>query len=142
LGALNLLIVSDLVSWRLWAMRLRRDAGRWLLAFFGAVLALALLWMLAGTRLDDWRYVALHAWGLIWKTAAVCLIQYSYRLGEVDPEHSEAHMALVIGLAGLGFIIFVLLAGHIEFFPGIIGPALWIGAALFSSMGHWQRNGG
>ena len=49
---------------------------------------------------------------------------------------------LLVSAADLGFIIFVLLPGHIDFFPGIIGPALWLGAALFSSLGIWQRNGG
>jgi tryptophan-rich sensory protein len=101
LAALNLLIVSGLVSWRLWAMRLRRDAGRWLLIFFGAVLALTVLWMLAATRLDAWRYIALHSWGLIWTAAAVCLVQYAYRLGDIDSQQKEARTVLVISLASL-----------------------------------------
>lgn len=58
-----------------------------------------------------------------------------------DPIGYWANLLVVSG-ADLGFIIFVLLPGHIAFFPGIIGPALWIGAALFSSLGHWQCNGG
>lgn len=45
---------------------------------------------------------------------------------------------LVVSGADLGFILFVLRPGHIDFIPGIIGPALWLGAALFSSLGHWQ----
>lgn len=101
LAALNLLIVSGLVGWRLLAMRPNRKAGRWLLLFFGATLSLTVLWMLAGTRLDGWRFVALHAWGLIWTGGAVSLIQYAYRLGGIDPERKEAHLALVIGLSGL-----------------------------------------
>ncbi len=49
---------------------------------------------------------------------------------------------VLVSAADLGFIIFVLLPGHIDLIPGVIGPALWLGAALFSSLGHWQRKGG
>lgn len=101
LAALNLLIVSSLVGWRLWAMRLLRETGRWLLTFFGATLTLSLLWILAATRLDIWHFIALHSWGLIWTAGSVCLIQYAYRLGEIDPQFKEARAALVVSLAGL-----------------------------------------
>ena len=58
-----------------------------------------------------------------------------------DPVGYWANLVLV-SAADLGFIIFVLLPGHIAMAPGIIGPALWLGAALFSSLAYWQRNGG
>ncbi len=105
LAALNLLIVSGLVGWRLYVMRSRRNAGRWLLIFFGAVLTLTLLWMLWATRLDNWRFLALHTWGLIWTAAGVSLIQYAYRLGEIDPDRKVAHTVLVISLSGLAFAV-------------------------------------
>ena len=56
-----------------------------------------------------------------------------------DPVGYWANLILV-SAADLGFIIFVLLPGHIGVMHGIIGPALWLGAALFSSLGHWERN--
>jgi len=42
---------------------------------------------------------------------------------------------LLVSIADIGFIIFVLLPGHIELFPGILGPVFWITAAVFSTLG-------
>jgi len=42
---------------------------------------------------------------------------------------------IVISAADIGFIIFVLLPGHVSLFPGILGPIFWIGGAVFSTIG-------
>jgi hypothetical protein len=42
---------------------------------------------------------------------------------------------LIVSIADIGFIIFVLLPGHVDFFPGILGPVFWISAAIFSTLG-------
>ncbi len=42
---------------------------------------------------------------------------------------------IVISAADIGFIIFVLLPGHVAVFPGILGPVFWITGAVFSSLG-------
>jgi len=42
---------------------------------------------------------------------------------------------IVISAADIGFVIFVLLPGHVAFFPGILGPVFWITGAIFSTLG-------
>lgn len=42
---------------------------------------------------------------------------------------------IMVSVADIGFIIFVLLPGHIPIFPGILGPVFWIAAAIFSTVG-------
>ena len=42
---------------------------------------------------------------------------------------------LIISIADIGFIIFVLLPGHIDLFLGILGPFFWMLALTFSTLG-------
>jgi len=49
---------------------------------------------------------------------------------------------IVVSAADIGFIIFVLLPGHVDFFPGILGPVFWILGALFSTLGHRSGTNG
>ncbi len=42
---------------------------------------------------------------------------------------------LIVSIADIGFIIFVLLPGYVDVFPGILGPVFWISAAIFSTFG-------
>jgi len=42
---------------------------------------------------------------------------------------------IVVSVADVGFIIFILIPGHVDFIPGILGPIFWITAAIFSSIG-------
>ena len=42
---------------------------------------------------------------------------------------------IVISAADIGFIIFVLLPGYVDVFPGILGPVFWILGAVFSTLG-------
>jgi hypothetical protein len=42
---------------------------------------------------------------------------------------------VIVSVADIGFIIFVLLPGHVAFFPGILGPVFWISGAIFSTIG-------
>ena len=46
---------------------------------------------------------------------------------------------IVISVADIGFIIFVLLPGHVAFFPGILGPVFWISGAIFSTLGAMSK---
>ena len=41
----------------------------------------------------------------------------------------------LVSIADIGFIIFVLLPGYVDLFPGILGPVFWISAAIFSTLG-------
>jgi len=47
---------------------------------------------------------------------------------------------IVVSAADIGFIIFVLLPGHVDIFPGILGPIFWLGGAIFSSIGLRSQN--
>jgi hypothetical protein len=42
---------------------------------------------------------------------------------------------LMVSIADIGFIIFVLLPGHVSFLTGILGPMFWLSAAIFSTLG-------
>jgi hypothetical protein len=42
---------------------------------------------------------------------------------------------LMVSIADIGFIIFVLLPGHVSFLTGILGPVFWLSAAIFSTLG-------
>ncbi|MGD8404222.1 MAG: hypothetical protein PVJ21_11215 [Anaerolineales bacterium] len=42
---------------------------------------------------------------------------------------------LIVSIADIGFIIFVLIPGHVDLFPGILGPVFWISAVIFSTLG-------
>lgn len=44
--------------------------------------------------------------------------------------------ALIIGVADVPFIVFVLVPGYAPFWPGVLGPALWIAAMIFTGLGQ------
>ena len=41
---------------------------------------------------------------------------------------------VVVSTGDIGFIIFILIPGHLSFMPGALGPIVWILAALFSTI--------
>jgi hypothetical protein len=49
---------------------------------------------------------------------------------------------IVVSAADIGFIIFVLLPGHVALFPGILGPIFWILGAVFSTLGIRTKTAG
>ncbi len=46
---------------------------------------------------------------------------------------------VVVGVGDIGFIVTVLLPGYAPMMPGAIGPALWIVALIFSTLGIRKR---
>ncbi len=42
---------------------------------------------------------------------------------------------IVVSIVDIGYIIFILLPGYVPIMPGIIGPALWVLAVVFSTIG-------
>lgn len=44
--------------------------------------------------------------------------------------------AVAISLADIPFVLFVLLPGYLPFWPGILGPALWITGLSFTALGR------
>lgn len=45
-----------------------------------------------------------------------------------------------VSIADIGFIVFMLIPGHTPIFPGILGPVLWVLAAIFSTLGRMRAN--
>ncbi|HVO42608.1 MAG TPA: hypothetical protein VMT34_08295 [Aggregatilineales bacterium] len=41
------------------------------------------------------------------------------------------------GVTDVGFILFVVVPGYLPLWPGLLGPALWILAVIFSTLGQW-----
>lgn len=37
----------------------------------------------------------------------------------------------------VGFILFIVAPGYLPLWPGLLGPALWILAVIFSTLGQW-----
>ncbi len=44
--------------------------------------------------------------------------------------------ALIVGVADVPFILFVLIPGHAPFWPGVLGPMLWITGMIFTGLGQ------
>lgn len=42
---------------------------------------------------------------------------------------------IVVSAGDIGFIVFVLMPGYVPWVPGALGPALWLLAALLSTLG-------
>lgn len=42
---------------------------------------------------------------------------------------------IVISAADIGFIVFVLLPGHVALFPGFLGPVFWFAGLVFTTIG-------
>jgi hypothetical protein len=40
-----------------------------------------------------------------------------------------------VSAADIGFVVFVMVPGYIDIFPGIMGPVFWILGAIFSTLG-------
>jgi hypothetical protein len=49
--------------------------------------------------------------------------------------------AVLVSAADIGFIIFVLIPGYVDFFPGVLGPVFWILALVFSTIGIRSGSG-
>src|SRR2546428_4528033 len=43
---------------------------------------------------------------------------------------------IVVGIADVPFILFVLLPGYAPWWPGVLGPALWIAALICTAFGR------
>ena len=41
----------------------------------------------------------------------------------------------ITGVTDIGFILFVIAPGYLPLWPGLLGPALWMAALIFSTLG-------
>lgn len=46
----------------------------------------------------------------------------------------------IVSVADLGFLFFVLVPGHLGFWPGILGPLFWIAGAVLSGLAILPRS--
>lgn len=46
--------------------------------------------------------------------------------------------ALIVGIADVPFILFVLIPGYRPLWPGVVGPALWVAAIIFTGLGQMR----
>jgi hypothetical protein len=44
---------------------------------------------------------------------------------------------VLASVSDVGFILFVVAPGYLPLWPGLLGPALWVGAVIFSTLGQW-----
>jgi hypothetical protein len=44
--------------------------------------------------------------------------------------------AVILAIGDIPFILFVLLPGYAPFWPGILGPALWVAGMIFTGLGQ------
>ena len=42
--------------------------------------------------------------------------------------------AVMVGIADIPFILFVLMPGYVPWWPGLLGPSLWVGAFFFTAL--------
>lgn len=45
---------------------------------------------------------------------------------------------LILGVADVPFILFVLVPGYAPFWPGVLGPALWVAGMIFTGLGQMR----
>jgi hypothetical protein len=46
--------------------------------------------------------------------------------------------ALVLAITDVPFILFVLVPGYAPFWPGVLGPALWVAGMIFTGLGQMR----
>jgi len=46
---------------------------------------------------------------------------------------------IIVSAADIGFIIFVLMPGHVSWFPGILGPVFWVAGLVFTTLGIGEQ---
>ena len=78
------------------------------------------------------------AWNLLFFALAsiVIAIKYNWHNGRLGYWLN----LIVISVADIGFLIFVLIPGHVTLFPPILGPVLWLSGAAFTTLGIRGRS--
>ena len=75
-----------------------------------------------------------------WNLAAISLlaIYVAWKLNWRNDRFGYWINLIAVSVADIGFILFVLLPGHIAMWPGAVGPLLWLLAVLFSTLAYLQ----
>lgn len=72
-----------------------------------------------------------NAWHLL--TISLAVIGVAVALNWTNSETGYWINLALASAADVGFILFILMPGHIRLFPGVIGPVLWVLAAGVST---------
>ncbi len=78
--------------------------------------------------------IAQHAWNLLW--FGLFGIYVGWKMNWKNSPTGYWLNLLVISAADLGFIFAILIPGYITIADGIMGPALWLLAVVFSTVGY------
>ena len=74
-----------------------------------------------------------NAWNLLF--FAVFAIAIAIFMNWKNSKNGYWLNLVVVSAADVGFILAILMPGYLPIFPGIIGPAVWILALVFSTIG-------
>jgi hypothetical protein len=74
-----------------------------------------------------------NAWNLAWFAVFVIVIAVVYNWKN-NPLGFWLNL-VTASVTDIGFILFILVPGYLPLRPGILGPALWILAVIFSTLG-------
>lgn len=133
LASLALLFVALMKAWRLWRLRPATAASRWLALAAVSLTGFALLSILVSSRLDAWAFYALHLRVVSIALGALATVQFTYRVGDLDPTGKRARGALIASLLTTGYIagwaLYQILAFHAggEMVLGLLPSRLLLG---------------
>lgn len=81
-----------------------------------------------------------HAWNLLF--FAVFAIAVAVWMNWKNSRLGYWLNLVVISAADIGFVVFVLMPGHVPMMPGVLGPIFWIVALLLTTLGVMRSNRG
>ena len=76
-----------------------------------------------------------NVWNLAAFAVAVTAVAVVYNWFN-NPMGYWLNLALT-SVTDVGFILFIVAPGYLPLWPGLLGPALWILAVIFSTLGQW-----
>lgn len=79
-----------------------------------------------------------------WHLAMIALLAawIAWTRNRVNDRQGFAANAVLVGLTDVGFILLLLLPGHVPPWPGAIGPSVWLGALVCGAVALRQSHRG
>lgn len=77
-----------------------------------------------------------------WTLAAISILAayIAWKMNWRNDRHGYWYNLVLVSVADAGFVLFILLPGHIAMWPGALGPLLWLMGALFSTLAYRQAH--
>lgn len=75
-----------------------------------------------------------------WTLGAISLLAMyiAWKMNWTNDKHGYWYNLVLISVADIGFVLFILLPGHIAMWPGALGPLLWLLGAFFTTLAYRQ----